>query len=98
MAVLSGQEVKSNRGDDSYELSTMNYDRDRLIQNSLSLSLTTVAITANHYNMSQSPFQKFVPKKKNSVIKEEFRQEKKKYRKERNAFFEKKNSFHCGSR
>jgi 23S rRNA pseudouridine2605 synthase len=40
--------------------------------------------------MSQSPFQKFVPKKKNSVIKEEFRQEKKKYRKERNAFFEEK--------
>ena len=40
--------------------------------------------------MSQSPFQKFVPKKKNSVIKEEFRQEKKKYRKERNAFFDKK--------
>ena len=40
--------------------------------------------------MSQSPFQKFVSPKKNSVIKEEFRQEKKKYRKERNAFFEKK--------
>lgn len=40
--------------------------------------------------MSQSPFQKFVPKKKNSVIKEEFRQEKKKYRKERNAFFDQK--------
>ena len=40
--------------------------------------------------LSQSPFQKFVPKKKNSVIKEEFRQEKKKYRKERNAFFDKK--------
>jgi 23S rRNA pseudouridine2605 synthase len=40
--------------------------------------------------MSQSAFQKFVPKKKNSVIKEEFRQEKKKYRKERNAFFEEK--------
>ena len=40
--------------------------------------------------MSQSPFQKFVPKKKNSVIKEEFRQEKKKYRKDRNAFFDKK--------
>jgi 23S rRNA pseudouridine2605 synthase len=40
--------------------------------------------------MSQSPFQKFVAKKKNSVVKEEFRQEKKKYRKERNAFFEKK--------
>jgi 23S rRNA pseudouridine2605 synthase len=40
--------------------------------------------------MSQSPFQKFTAKKKNSVIKEEFRQEKKKYRKERNAFFEQK--------
>ena len=40
--------------------------------------------------MSQSPFQKFVAPKKNSVIKEEFRQEKKKYRKERNAFFDKK--------
>lgn len=40
--------------------------------------------------MSQSPFQKFVAKKKNSVVKEELRQEKKKYRKERNAFFEKK--------
>lgn len=39
--------------------------------------------------MSQSPFQKFVPKKKNSVIKEEFRQEKKKVRKERTAYFEK---------
>lgn len=39
--------------------------------------------------MSQSPFQKF-NKKKNSVIKEEFRQEKKKYRKERNAYFEQK--------
>ena len=40
--------------------------------------------------MSQSPFQKFVAKKKNSVIKEEFRQEKKKAKKERAAFFEKK--------
>jgi len=40
--------------------------------------------------MSQSPFQKFTAKKKNSVIKEEIRQEKKTYRKERNAFFEKK--------
>ena len=40
--------------------------------------------------MSQSPFQKFVAKKKNSVVKEELRQEKKKYRKERNAFFDKK--------
>lgn len=40
--------------------------------------------------MSQSPFQKFTQKKKNSVIKEEIRQEKKTYRKERNAFFEQK--------
>ena len=39
--------------------------------------------------MSQSPFQKFVPKKKNSVIKEEFRQQKKKARKEKNAYFDK---------
>ena len=56
----------------------------------LSLPLTTVAITAKSLQMSQSPFQKFVSPKKNSVIKEEFRQEKKKYRKERNAFFDKK--------
>jgi len=40
--------------------------------------------------MSQSPFQKFASKKKNSVVKEEIRQEKKTYRKERNAFFDKK--------
>lgn len=40
--------------------------------------------------MSQTPFQKFTVKKKNSVVKEEIRQEKKTYRKERNAFFEKK--------
>ncbi|HAO47420.1 MAG TPA: pseudouridine synthase [Ferruginibacter sp.] len=40
--------------------------------------------------MSQSPFQKFVGKKKNSVVKEAFRQEKKKIKKERAAFFEKK--------
>jgi len=39
--------------------------------------------------MSQSPFQKFVAPKKNSVVKEEIRQDKKKYRKERNAFFDK---------
>ena len=39
--------------------------------------------------MSQSPFQKFMGKKKNSVVKEELRQEKKKYRKERNAYFDK---------
>ena len=39
--------------------------------------------------MSQSPFQKFVAPKKNSVVKEEFRQEKKKARKEKNAYFDK---------
>ncbi|MEO6488300.1 MAG: pseudouridine synthase [Ferruginibacter sp.] len=39
--------------------------------------------------MSQSPFQKFVSPKKNSVVKEELRQEKKKYRKEKNAYFDK---------
>jgi 23S rRNA pseudouridine2605 synthase len=33
--------------------------------------------------MSQAPFQKFVPKKKNSLIKEEFKQAKKKAKKER---------------
>jgi 23S rRNA pseudouridine2605 synthase len=40
--------------------------------------------------MSQSAFQKFIAPKKNSVVKEGIRQEKKKYRKERNAFFDKK--------
>ncbi len=44
--------------------------------------------------MSQSHFQKFVPKKKNSVIKEEFKQKKKKAKKERaesiNKFYEEK--------
>jgi 23S rRNA pseudouridine2605 synthase len=40
--------------------------------------------------MSQSPFQKFVGKKKNSVVKEELKQEKKQQRKERSAYFEKK--------
>jgi 23S rRNA pseudouridine2605 synthase len=39
--------------------------------------------------MSQSPFQKFTVKKKNSVVKEEFRQEKKKVKKERAAYFDK---------
>jgi 23S rRNA pseudouridine2605 synthase len=39
--------------------------------------------------MSQSPFQKFINPKKNSVIKEELRQEKKKARKEKNAYFDK---------
>ncbi|HMK03416.1 MAG TPA: pseudouridine synthase [Ferruginibacter sp.] len=39
--------------------------------------------------MSQSPFQKFVAPKKNSVKKEGFRQEKKKARAEKNAYFDK---------
>jgi 23S rRNA pseudouridine2605 synthase len=39
--------------------------------------------------MSQSPFQKFVNPKKNSVIKESMRQEKKKVKKERAAYFDK---------
>ncbi len=39
--------------------------------------------------MSQSPFQKFIAPKKNSKVKEEFRQEKKKIKKERAAYFDK---------
>lgn len=39
--------------------------------------------------MSQSPFQKFTAKKKNSVVKEEYRQQKKKVRAEKNAYFDK---------
>ena len=39
--------------------------------------------------MSNSPFQKFTDKKKNSVVKEAFRQEKKKFKKERAAYFDK---------
>lgn len=39
--------------------------------------------------MSQSQFQKFIGKKKNSVVKEAFRQEKKKIKKERAEYFEK---------
>jgi 23S rRNA pseudouridine2605 synthase len=39
--------------------------------------------------MSQSPFQKFTVKKKNSIVKEEIRQEKKKARAEKNAYFDK---------
>ncbi|MBS1908489.1 MAG: rRNA pseudouridine synthase [Bacteroidetes bacterium] len=39
--------------------------------------------------MSQDPFKKFKTQKKNSVIKEGFRQEKKKYKKERAAYFDK---------
>jgi 23S rRNA pseudouridine2605 synthase len=40
--------------------------------------------------MSQVPFQKFVPKKKNSVVKEEFKQAKKKAKKERAAAINKR--------
>ena len=40
--------------------------------------------------MSQSHFQKFAPKKKNSVIKEEFKQAKKKAKKERAAAINKR--------
>ena len=39
--------------------------------------------------MSQSPFQKFATQKKNSAVKEAFRQEKKKAKKERAAYFDK---------
>ncbi|MBS1495671.1 MAG: pseudouridine synthase [Bacteroidetes bacterium] len=39
--------------------------------------------------MSQTPFQKFISAKKNSVVKEAFRQEKKQARKEKNAYFDK---------
>lgn len=39
--------------------------------------------------MSQTPFQKFTAKKKNSVVKEAIRQEKKKARAEKNAYFDK---------
>ena len=42
----------------------------------------------NFIKMSQSPFQKFTAKKKNSVVKEEIRQEKKKIRAEKNAYFD----------
>ncbi len=40
--------------------------------------------------MSQSPFQKFAQKKKNSAVKEEHRQERKNFKKQRAAFFEQK--------
>jgi 23S rRNA pseudouridine2605 synthase len=65
-------------------------DANKTSQVYLSLPLTTVVKQQNTSNMSQSPFQKFTVKKKNSVVKEEIRQEKKTYRKERNAFFDKK--------
>jgi 23S rRNA pseudouridine2605 synthase len=52
--------------------------------------LTPVEITVKHYTMSQSHFQKFVPKKKNSLVKEEFKQAKKKAKKERAAAIDKR--------
>lgn len=55
----------------------------------LPLPFTTVEKQQKSSNMSQSPFQKFVAPKKNSKVKEEFRQEKKKFKKERAAYFDK---------
>jgi 23S rRNA pseudouridine2605 synthase len=46
--------------------------------------------TAKLHTMSQDAFRKFVNPKKNSVIKEEFRQDKKKARKEKREYFEQK--------
>ena len=51
----------------------------------------TVVITAKYHTMAQDAFKKFVNPKKNSVIKEAFRQEKKKALKEKRAYFETKN-------
>lgn len=56
----------------------------------LPLRFIPVEITAKHYNVSQSHFQKFVPKKKNSLIKEEFKQAKKKAKKERSIAIDKR--------
>ncbi len=42
----------------------------------------------NLHNMGQDPFKKFINPKKNSVVKEEIRQEKKQARKEKRAFFD----------
>ena len=55
----------------------------------LPLPFITVAKQHKLTFMSQSPFQKFVSPKKNSVTKEEIRQDKKKARKEKNAYFDK---------
>lgn len=53
------------------------------------MPLIPVAKQYKLHSMSQSPFQKFEAPKKNSVKKEEFRQEKKKARAEKNAYFDK---------
>jgi hypothetical protein len=47
----------------------------------VSSRLIPVETTVNTTIMSQSHFQKFVPKKKNSLIKEEFKQAKRKLKK-----------------
>ncbi len=55
------------------------------------LFLYTVVITAKPLsNMAQDAFKKFINPKKNSVVKEEYRQEKKKALKEKRAYFEAK--------
>ena len=56
----------------------------------ISLQSDPVVITVKHTIMSQTHFQKFVPKKKNSLIKEEFKQAKKKAKKERALAIEKR--------
>lgn len=50
----------------------------------------TVVKQQKHYIMAQDAFKKFINPKKNSVIKEEYRQEKKKALKEKRAYFETK--------
>ncbi len=57
--------------------------------NNVSLQFITVEKQHKSPVMSQSPFQKFVNPKKNSAVKEGFRQEKKKVKKERAAYFDK---------
>lgn len=53
------------------------------------LCFITVEKQHKTLQMSQSPFQKFVAKKKNSAVKEAHRQEKKKIKKERAEYFDK---------
>lgn len=53
------------------------------------MRFTTVEKQQKSSTMSQVPFQKFIAPKKNSKVKEEFRQEKKKAKKERAAYFDK---------
>ncbi len=55
----------------------------------LSLRLTTVEKTANHFYMSQQPFKKFINPKNNAAIKEKHKQDKKNTKKERAAAIEK---------